>query len=59
MEKSFSLCWIENPNTLTELQAPLKDRAAGSVIVVTTREESVASIKRTTPLQRLSELTEE
>ena len=50
--------WIENPNTWSELQAPLKG-AAGSVILVTTRSERVGSIMRTTPLQPLGELSEE
>ncbi|KAL6326142.1 hypothetical protein AAG906_001017 [Vitis piasezkii] len=51
--------WIENPNTWSDLQAPLKDGAAGSVIMVTTRSKSVASIMCTTPIQPLSELSEE
>ena len=50
--------WIENPNTWSELQAPLKG-GAGSVIIVTTRSERVGSIMRTTPLQPLGELSEE
>ena len=50
--------WTENPDTWSKLQAPLKGEP-GSVILVTTRSESVASIMRTTPPQPLSGLTEE
>ena len=47
------------PDKWSELLASLKDGAAGSVISVTTRDETVASIMHTTSIQPLGQLTEE
>ena len=51
-EKRFFLVlddvWNENPNHWDVLQAPFRVGAQGSVVIVTTRNENVASIMRTT-----------
>ena len=51
-EKRFFLVlddvWNENPNHWDVLQAPFNVGARGSVVLVTTRNENVASIMRTT-----------
>ena len=51
--------WNEDPNSWSTLQAPLKAGAQGSVIIVTTRNEKVASIMRTAASYPLRELSDE
>ncbi|RVW75721.1 putative disease resistance RPP13-like protein 1 [Vitis vinifera] len=63
-EKRFFLVlddvWNENPNHWDVLQAPFRVGAQGSVVIVTTRNENVASIMRTTTSSyQLGQLTEE
>ncbi|XP_059598060.1 putative disease resistance RPP13-like protein 1 [Vitis vinifera] len=63
-EKRFFLVlddvWNENPNHWDVLQAPFRVGAQGSVVIVTTRNENVASIMRTTTSSyQLCQLTEE
>ena len=41
------------------LSKPFKSRAPGSIIIVTTRNDDVASIMRTVPTYRLKTLPEE
>ncbi|KAJ9685444.1 hypothetical protein PVL29_017472 [Vitis rotundifolia] len=62
-EKRFFLVlddlWNENPNHWDVLQAPFYVGAQGSVVLVTTRNENVASIMRTMPSYQLGQLTDE
>uniref|UniRef100_F6GX81 Disease resistance RPP13-like protein 1 n=1 Tax=Vitis vinifera TaxID=29760 RepID=F6GX81_VITVI len=63
-EKRFFLVlddvWNENPNHWDVLQAPFNVGARGSVVLVTTRNENVASIMRTTASSyQLHQLTDE
>ncbi|KAL6326137.1 hypothetical protein AAG906_001012 [Vitis piasezkii] len=57
--KRFSLCWMIYGMRTPILHAPLKAGAQGSVIIVTTRNEQVASITRTTSSYHLNELSDE
>nr|CAN67431.1 hypothetical protein VITISV_015133 [Vitis vinifera] len=62
-EKRFFLVlddvWNENLNHWDVLQAPFYVGAQGSVVLVTTRNENVASIMRTRPSYQLGQLTDE
>eukprot|EP00261_Vitis_vinifera_P026053 XP_010659172.2 PREDICTED: putative disease resistance RPP13-like protein 1 [Vitis vinifera] len=62
-EKRFFLVlddvWNENLNHWDVLQAPFYVGAQGSVVLVTTRNENVASIMRTRPSYQLGHLTDE
>ncbi|KAL6326149.1 hypothetical protein AAG906_001024 [Vitis piasezkii] len=51
--------WNEDPNSWSTLQAPFRNGAQGSVVMVTTRLEDVASIMRTTSSHHLSKLSDE
>uniref|UniRef100_A0A2N9GEA7 Disease resistance RPP13-like protein 1 n=1 Tax=Fagus sylvatica TaxID=28930 RepID=A0A2N9GEA7_FAGSY len=51
--------WNENYLGWELLQTPLKSGAYGSRLIVTTRNESVASIVRTVPTYHLKQLTDE
>uniref|UniRef100_F6HHZ2 Disease resistance RPP13-like protein 1 n=1 Tax=Vitis vinifera TaxID=29760 RepID=F6HHZ2_VITVI len=51
--------WNEDPNSWGTLQAPFRNGAQGSVVMVTTRLEDVASIMRTTSSHHLSKLSDE
>ncbi|XP_034704559.1 putative disease resistance RPP13-like protein 1 isoform X1 [Vitis riparia] len=51
--------WKEDPNSWSTLQAPFRNGAQGSVVMVTTRLEDVASIMRTTSSHHLSKLSDE
>ena len=50
--------WNENPNNWSVLQAPFRVGAHGSFVMVTTRNENVASIMRTTASYHLNELSD-
>ena len=50
---------MEAPNKWSDLQAPLRDGAPGSVILVTTCDENVASVMRTASSHYLTKLGEE
>ncbi|XP_034680736.1 putative disease resistance RPP13-like protein 1 [Vitis riparia] len=51
--------WNEEPSRWSTLQAPFRNGAQGSVVMVTTRLEDVASIMRTTSSHHLSKLSDE
>ncbi|RVW26064.1 putative disease resistance RPP13-like protein 1 [Vitis vinifera] len=51
--------WNEKPPRWDLLQAPFNVAARGSVVLVTTRNETVASIMRTMPSYQLGQLTDE
>ncbi|KAL9349268.1 hypothetical protein Peur_056527 [Populus x canadensis] len=51
--------WNEDYDEWDRFLTPLKNGAQGSKILVTTRNESVASVMRTVPTHRLKELTED
>ncbi|XP_034680772.1 putative disease resistance RPP13-like protein 1 [Vitis riparia] len=51
--------WNEDPSSWSTLQAPFRNGAQGSVVMVTTRLEDVASIMRTTSSHHLSKLSDE
>ncbi|KAJ9685518.1 hypothetical protein PVL29_017529 [Vitis rotundifolia] len=51
--------WNQEPNSWSTLQAPFRNGAQGSVVMVTTRHEDVASIMRTTSSHHLSKLSDE
>ncbi|RVX00297.1 putative disease resistance protein RGA3 [Vitis vinifera] len=51
--------WNQDPIRWSGLEKTLRAGARGSVVMVTTRHEDVASIMRTTPSHHLSELSDE
>jgi len=51
--------WCENQDQWDSLLTPLKSVRQGSKIVVTTRNDSVASVKSTVPTHHLQKLTED
>ncbi|KAJ9685558.1 hypothetical protein PVL29_017555 [Vitis rotundifolia] len=51
--------WNQDPIRWSSLEKTLRAGAQGSVVMVTTRHEDVASIMRTTPSHHLSELSDE
>ncbi|XP_034703140.1 putative disease resistance protein At3g14460 [Vitis riparia] len=51
--------WNQEPIRWSSLEKALRAGAQGSVVMVTTRHEDVASIMRTTPSHHLSELSDE
>jgi hypothetical protein len=63
MGKKFLLVlddvWNENYADWELLSSPFKSNTIGSTIIVTTRSDSVASIMRTVPIDRLKPLLEE